>query len=71
MINAHITTRDGLGRFPADIRTSQSGGSLARFGDNHGKDAERWPAWKSAVFVIGFCGAFWGGIAYLAWRLFA
>ena len=32
-------------------------------------DEPKWPAWKVTVFVIVFCGAFWGGIGYLAMRL--
>ena len=30
----------------------------------------KWPAWKVTVFVIVFCGAFWGGLFYLLSRLF-
>lgn len=33
-------------------------------------DEPHYPAWKVTLFVIVFCGAFWGGIAYLAMRLF-
>ncbi|MDP3738007.1 MAG: hypothetical protein Q8R02_11490 [Hyphomonadaceae bacterium] len=33
-------------------------------------DETRYAAWKVTLFVIVFCAAFWGGIAYLAMRLF-
>ena len=32
-------------------------------------DDQKWPAWKVTVAVVVFCGAFWGGIGYLALRL--
>ena len=33
-------------------------------GDPH-LDGDKWPAWKVTMFVVGFCGAFWTGLAYL------
>lgn len=24
----------------------------------------RWPAWKVTLFVLSFCGAFWGAVGY-------
>jgi hypothetical protein len=33
-------------------------------------DVGKWPAWKVSLFVIVFCGAFWGGLIYLGMRLF-
>lgn len=71
MIDAHISTRDGLGRLADDARAARSGGQMVRYGGPAPGDHDvRWPAWKSAVFVVGFCGAFWAGVAYLAFRLF-
>ena len=29
----------------------------------------KWPLWKTAVFVLGFCGAFWAGVAWIVYRL--
>ncbi len=31
---------------------------------------EKWPAWKVTVMVVGFCVAFWTGVAYLITSLF-
>ncbi len=33
------------------------------------EEQAKWPAWKSTLFVIGFCGLFWGGVIWLALRL--
>jgi hypothetical protein len=33
-------------------------------------DVGKWPAWKVTLFVVVFCGAFWGGLIYLGMRLF-
>jgi hypothetical protein len=32
-------------------------------------DEPKWPAWKVTLAVVVFCGAFWAGIGYLAFRL--
>lgn len=37
----------------------------------HFDDTIRWPLWKSFLFVVTFCGAFWAGIATLVVRLLA
>ncbi|MEQ1780350.1 MAG: hypothetical protein ABMA14_03260 [Hyphomonadaceae bacterium] len=34
-------------------------------------DEPKWAAWKVAVAVVVFCGAFWSGIGYLAVRFLA
>ncbi len=31
---------------------------------------EKWPAWKTTLFVLVFCGSFWAGVAYLFIGLF-
>lgn len=33
-------------------------------------DTVRWPLWKSALLVLGVCGAFWGGVIYLSLQIF-
>ncbi|MEO9971488.1 MAG: hypothetical protein ABJG15_16955 [Hyphomonadaceae bacterium] len=33
-------------------------------------DTVRWPIWQSALFAVGVCGAFWGGVIYLGVQLF-
>lgn len=31
-------------------------------------DTVRWPIWKTALLVIGLCGAFWTGVGYIVLR---
>lgn len=37
----------------------------------HHDDTVRWPLWKSFLFIITFCGAFWAGVTTLVIRLLA
>jgi len=69
VIDAQISTRDGLGHIPSDPKGLRHGNPVVRYGGGRDPDTERWPAWKSALFVIVFCGAFWAGVAYLVSRL--
>lgn len=71
MIDAHISTRDSLDRLSLESRSVRAGGAIVRFGGAPEPEAGRWPAWKSALFVVVFCGAFWAGVAYLVSRLFS
>lgn len=57
-----------MGRLPVEPKALRASGQIVRYG-GHGPQEERWPAWKSALFVVAFCGAFWAGVAYLASRL--
>jgi len=33
-------------------------------------DTLRWPIWKTALLVVGVCGAFWGSVIYLCLQIF-
>jgi hypothetical protein len=51
------------------MRRAPAHGMLPPSHDPLTDDEPKWPAWKVTVFVLAFCGAFWGGIIWLALRL--
>ncbi len=70
MIDAHISTRDGMARLSDEARGLRPDQVVRYRAPQNDGDSYRWPAWKSVLFVVGFCAAFWTGVAFLASRLF-
>lgn len=44
-------------------------GSRPPGGSHHHDDSVRWPLWKTLLFIVSVCGAFWTALIYAVLQL--
>jgi hypothetical protein len=68
VIDAPLYTKDPL-RTRLAGETSPLAGVVVRIQPRADEEL-KWPVWKTALFILIFCGLFWSGVIWLGLRLF-